>query len=443
MSHLISKDTVATMNRARVVVLAVPLLVGIMSGCSTEPPPSELAKQACADLDGFDGTLLRPQTTEQADLVETVETIEGSIPQLEDDAELLARAAAQDDTYRPASLALSEFVASSGTFGSALRSIVDTDRPTRTQSEAVASTSAAALDAMSNVAAECRIVSTRGDGWLTSARTRFEDHIAPWFLLLLPPAAFLWGVHSWLRGGSVVRVELKLGKLDPDGNLAGAASKWWSKGETPESILGIKVNSMHVDVAIVTVRNRGRTPSTVTNPGLYFTPDPVHYGGALLEPGEVSSRVRIEAHDSRQFVFPIEVMAKHARNQVRQSRTIFGLRSLKARAQVTTGTGRVRRSSWKSAWKVGPEGASLGGGTPTVEAQLFTRYLDKGADARDLVGDIRLVMHLLKEGKEPVEIAQELAPIDQPEDLARNLRLTRLATRARQLLDKSKNASEP
>jgi hypothetical protein len=107
-------------------------------------------------------------------------------------------------------------------------------------------------------------------------------------------------VHSWLRGGSVVRVELELGELDSDGKLVRAVSKKWRRGVPVLEISDTLINPMHVDVAVVTVRNLGRTPSNITKPGLLFGQGrhAVHYVGVLLAPGELSNRVRIEAHEN-------------------------------------------------------------------------------------------------------------------------------------------------
>ena len=245
--------------------------------------------------------------------------------------------------------------------------------------------------------------------------------------LWLPLAVFAWTVawamHSWLRGGSVVRVELELGKLDPDGKLVRAVSKKWRRGVPVLEISDTLINPMHVDIAVVTVRNLGRTPSTITKPGLLFGQGrhAVHYGGVLLAPGELSNRVRVEAHDSQEFVFPIAGMAMDARQGVGQGRRGVEPRTIKARAQVTTGTGKVRRSSRRTGWNVEPEGRGVGGGTLTIEAQLFNEHLGQGVDPKELAGEIELVMRLLRNGKSPAEVLSGLAPADEAADFRRSL----------------------
>jgi len=167
--------------------------------------------------------------------------------------------------------------------------------------------------------------------------------------IALPFVSLAWAVRSWVYGGSKVRVEFHLGKQDELSTLAQGPVDMWRAGLPAWALHARTIWECHVNVGVVTVRNLGRTAVTVTNPGLYFgrvDRSKLFVGGTLISGGEVEGRQRIEAHDSRTYVFYLWPLVKHARRSA-------GKTKLRVRAQVTTGTGRNRRSSrliWRRSW---------------------------------------------------------------------------------------------
>lgn len=175
-------------------------------------------------------------------------------------------------------------------------------------------------------------------------------------------------IRNWFYGGSVIRVELDLGRRDPLGGLVtGTVSRWRDKDNT--AVLATQWGAQ-VDLVKVTVRNLGRTPATIHEVGLRggSTLVPLQHWTAqpnfLVEPGETGEPLRIEAHDVKVFYF-------HALPVVRAARVRFGDGPLAFRAAVMTGTGKQRlsrcwrRGKW-NIWTV------QGAGDRCITGQILT-----------------------------------------------------------------------
>lgn len=151
-------------------------------------------------------------------------------------------------------------------------------------------------------------------------------------------------IRTWYYGGSVIKVELDLLErrwMGPD--ITGSVPRWrtgigW---DSPER------RGLRLDIVKLTVRNKGRTASTIMEPGLRFGPAPIPRGTytimplRLLPDGVTESVVRIESHDAKVFYFYLEPILRGARDE-------FGDITLAARASITTGTGKTRLSArWR------------------------------------------------------------------------------------------------
>lgn len=175
-------------------------------------------------------------------------------------------------------------------------------------------------------------------------------------ILVAAVIAIAWGVREWYYGGSVLRVSFELGRTDGkvllhtfpvdfiDPQTLNRRFEWRLEGPT-------------IDVAVITVSNRGRTPATILAPGLAFTSkgaEELRVSGTLVAGswGEQEHRVRIEAHDSRAFVFVLQPMVDVAEADVRFQTPQGSNEDLWARAVVTSGTGKIRRSP-KRVWTAG------------------------------------------------------------------------------------------
>lgn len=128
-------------------------------------------------------------------------------------------------------------------------------------------------------------------------------------------------------------------------------------------------------------------------PGLRFTTRgiaPVFIGGMPLgDLGETDDRVRVEAHDSCVFVMPLGAMVRMAMADTDFQKAQGTAHPLYARAQVTSGTGRVKRScrftrlGWRirdGRWTVR---LPLRGRPLVVEEELVDFFLRPGARVYD------------------------------------------------------------
>jgi len=171
--------------------------------------------------------------------------------------------------------------------------------------------------------------------------------------VLLAALALIWGIREWIYGGSVLVVKLELGFSDGRALIRGAPIDFKEPGAL-QRLFDKRITNPALDLAVVTVTNRGRTPATILRPGLQFTMSgvkPVVVEGILLgDLGEASARVRIEAHDSCTFVMPLGGMVATARSDTDFQKAESMSGALRARAHVTSGTGRAKRSA-KRTWR--------------------------------------------------------------------------------------------
>lgn len=175
-------------------------------------------------------------------------------------------------------------------------------------------------------------------------------------------------VRNWFYGGSVIRVELDLGRRDSMGGLVtGSVARWRDKDNA--AVLVTRWGPQ-VDLVKVTVRNLGRTPATVHDVGMRGGRAPLPRTkwtirpNLLIGPGVQDESVRIEAHDVKVFYF-------HALPVVRAAREEFGSGPLSFRAAVMTGTGKQRLSRrWRrGTWNVW---ITEQAGDRSITGQLFT-----------------------------------------------------------------------
>ena len=142
-----------------------------------------------------------------------------------------------------------------------------------------------------------------------------ESSLLDFWPVLIAALALTWGIREWIYGGSVLVVKLELGYSDGHQLVRGAPIDFAEPGAL-QRLFDKRITNPALDLAVVTVINRGRTPATVLRPGLLFTMpgvEPVFVGGTLLKDfGEANERVRIDAHDSRMFMMPLGGMVATA-----------------------------------------------------------------------------------------------------------------------------------
>ncbi len=216
---------------------------------------------------------------------------------------------------------------------------------------------------------------------------------------------FAWGVREWIYGGSVLRVKFELGYTDGIQSVRASPFDFTEPGKVGRHF-SRRMTNPALDVAVITVINRGRTAATVLQPGLRFVMRgvaPVFIGGMpLADLGEPDDRVRVEAHDSCVFVMPLGAMVRMAMTDTDFQKAQGTVHPLYARAQITSGTGRVKRSRrfTCSRWRI-QDGRwavrlPLRGRPLKVEEELVDSFLRRGAGVYDqfilagvLLGKIR------------------------------------------------------
>lgn len=268
-----------------------------------------------------------------------------------------------------------------------------------------------------------------------------ETSLLDFWPVLIPVLALIWGVREWIYGGSVLIVKLELGYSDGIQLVRGAPIDYVEQGAIKRRF-DRRISNPVVDLAVVTVINRGRTAATVMNPGLSFVMrgvDPVFVGGILLTDfGGTIERVRIEAHDSRMFLMPLGGMVTTAQSDVDFQRAESMRRDLRARAQVTSGTGKTKRSRkwvWRGKWVRRADWAvrlPLRGDPLGVEEQLLADFVDSRSGLYDQSLVIGGVLLDVRAGKSDASIMASFPP--PPAEI---MKRTFILNRARALLDQS------
>lgn len=207
-------------------------------------------------------------------------------------------------------------------------------------------------------------------------------------LLVAAVVSIGWGAWGWYYGGSVVKVKFELGRTSGRATFR-AGPHDFVDPQFLDHRFEHKIEGPAVDIAILTVMNRGRTPATIHTPSLEFAASgaaPVEVGGVLVAGGETEYRMRLEAHDSRRFYLLLQPMVDEGRKDIARQLPQGTLTALRSRALVTTGTGEKRRSSrWTLTddiwYRRRPVAASwqvktpLSGRASTVVEQLLTEFL--------------------------------------------------------------------
>ena len=198
---------------------------------------------------------------------------------------------------------------------------------------------------------------------------------------------FAWAVREWIYGGSVLKVKFELGYSDGIQSVRAAPQDFAEPGSVGRHF-GRRITNPALDVAVITVTNRGRTAATALQPGLRFTMRgvaPVFIGGVpLADLGEPNDHVRVEAHDSCVFVMPLGAMVRMAVADTDFQKAQRTIHPLRARAQITSGTGRVKRSGriTRRGWRI-RDGRwavrlPLRGRPLKVEEELVDSFLRRG-----------------------------------------------------------------
>lgn len=224
---------------------------------------------------------------------------------------------------------------------------------------------------------------------------------------------FAWAVREWIYGGSVLRVKFELGYTDGIQSVRAAPQDFTEPGMVGRHI-GRRITNPALDVAVITVINRGRTAATVLHPGLRFAMSgvaPVFIGGMPLgDLGEPDDRVRVEAHDSCVFVMPLGAMVRMAMADTDFQKAQGTIRPLYARAQITSGTGRVKRSRrftrlrWRirdGRWAVR---LPLRGRPLKVEEELVDSFLRRDARVYDQFIHAGVILGKIRGGESDADI---------------------------------------
>ena len=182
-----------------------------------------------------------------------------------------------------------------------------------------------------------------------------------------------WNALSFYLQGSRVRVEMKIGQVDSAGTFYQEPIR--EPGRTPASWRGsTRSDPFRADVTILTVRNRGRIPITISGVQLDFAHGPTERGrraftGIFLVPGELKLPRRLEAGDACMFIQAWRPMIGHLRNDVKV---------LRMRGQAMLGSGKIvwsRRPLIRRRWWLLPERWRVPTDPPDVRERIFTEFL--------------------------------------------------------------------
>lgn len=111
-------------------------------------------------------------------------------------------------------------------------------------------------------------------------------------------------------------------------------------------------------------------------------------------------------------------------------RADFNRVPITARAQVTTGTGRKRRSPVWKPWRAGE--TTYPGEKPNLGAEILREQVTAGVSVSQLAGEIRLVLRLVEPGASGKDVFDAVAdPHGEPTTLMRMVRIVGHAMGAR------------
>ncbi|EED6225573.1 MULTISPECIES: hypothetical protein [unclassified Microbacterium] len=217
-------------------------------------------------------------------------------------------------------------------------------------------------------------------------------------ILVVAAVALFWAVREWVWGGSILKVQLELGRTDGLRMVRASPADM----ENPDAIdwrMPYRLDGPALDVAVITVINKGRTPVTVLSPALLFSSkgaEDLRVSGQLVGGswGEDESRIRLEVHDSCVFTLMLQPMAVIARSDMTFQKPQGAGGNIWARAAVTSGKGGVKlspssvrsRAKWYSLnrldarWKVS---TPLRGKPLTPTEELMAQFLAPGGDVYD------------------------------------------------------------
>lgn len=239
-------------------------------------------------------------------------------------------------------------------------------------------------------------------------------------LFIVALGALLWTIRETIYGGSVLKVTLELGRTDGKQMMSAPPNDFVDPQTVYRRMPQQRLDQIAVDVAIITVVNKGRTPATILQPALEFTSSgaaPVRVSSALLggKWGEGDYRVRLEAHDSRVFTMLLQPMADAARSDIQLQKPQGVGGEIWARGIVTAGTGKLRRSPRRTRrkgllwgdgrWKVR---TPLLDNDPSPVEQLLNDFLIPGVDVYSQTVTLGSLFMLAKQGADVNELVERL-----------------------------------
>ncbi|GAA4492557.1 hypothetical protein [Microbacterium panaciterrae] len=277
--------------------------------------------------------------------------------------------------------------------------------------------------------------------------TSANEPPVPWTAILTAAAAALglgWTILAWIYGGSRLKVKLELGYTDGV-HLLKSVPRDFADPMTIRQRVVEAIGRPAIDVVVLTVINRGRTAATVHDPSLLFQRgdvDEVAVSTALIRGrGVKKERVRLEPNDSCEFVMPLAPLVESAEAAFGLQKAKGAVYPLRARGQVTSGTGRVKRSAlfrvelFKLTRADWPVLMPLRGQPLTAEEQLVLQFLAPGVKIRDQLLDASAVFANLRDGVPEADLYP--GPGTSPGEM---LRVMGMIGRARWVIDEEKAA---
>lgn len=198
-------------------------------------------------------------------------------------------------------------------------------------------------------------------------------------------AVAAWNIIQFRREGARVRVEIKPGLFDRNSLVT---VDTYSRDRSPGRPSPHPRERFDVEVAVIRVENRGRTPVTVRGPALdlgrvrWWKPGRhlMTFGFLKFDGHEVKARSRLEPYDDATFL----VDMSHALWSI--GKDVEG--GLTVRASVEVAGMRTKRSSFRRRWRLLAGSGSLWAGETFDLAREVYRFLAwraRGDDAATLM----------------------------------------------------------